>query len=108
MIKVLVATTLHTVARVISPPFEFGHNRLECFFSAFLSGLMGFPVMFAFLLSPLRWGLWKTDCIHEFVINGVYRSHETSILKHRVALLESCYSAGRFWSLCRPALLLCR
>ena len=57
IITVLIATVLHAVASIIAPPFEFGHNRAECFFFAFLGGLFGFPVMFAVVLLPLRWGL---------------------------------------------------
>ena len=49
----------------------------------------------------------KSDCIYEFVINGVHRSCETSILRQMAALLESCHSAGRFCFLCRPVLRLC-
>jgi hypothetical protein len=45
------------VASIITPPFEFGHNTAECFFFAFLGGLFSFPVMFAVVLLPLRWGL---------------------------------------------------
>ncbi|HEV2208416.1 MAG TPA: hypothetical protein VG167_06540 [Verrucomicrobiae bacterium] len=59
IITVLVATVLHAVACIIAPPFEFGHNRAECFFFAFVSGLLGFPVMFAIVLLPLRWGLHR-------------------------------------------------
>jgi hypothetical protein len=54
---VLIATVLHAVACVIAPPFEFGHSRAQCFLFAFVSGLLGFPVMFAVVLLPLRWGL---------------------------------------------------
>lgn len=57
IITVLVATVLHAVACILAPPFEFGRNRTECFFFAFVSGLFGFPVMFAVVLLPLRWGL---------------------------------------------------
>jgi hypothetical protein len=57
IITVLIATILHAVACILAPPFEFGHNRAECFFFAFVSGLIGFPVMFAVVLLPLRWGL---------------------------------------------------
>ena len=57
IITVLIAVVLHAVACIIAPPFEFGHNRAECFFFAFVSGLLGFPVMFAGVLLPLLWGL---------------------------------------------------
>ena len=57
IITVLIATVLHAVACIIAPPFEFGHNRAECFFFAFFGGLMAFPIMFAAVLLPLRWGL---------------------------------------------------
>jgi hypothetical protein len=52
IITVLIATVLHAVACIIAPPFEFGHNRAECFFFASVSGLLGFPVMFAVVLCP--------------------------------------------------------
>src|SRR5262245_20168690 len=57
IITVLIASLLHAVACIIAPPFEFGHNRAECFFFAFLGGLFGFPIMFAAVLLPLRWWL---------------------------------------------------
>ena len=57
IITVLVATVLHAVACIIAPPFEFGHNRTECFFFAFGGGLFGFSLMFALVLLPLQWGL---------------------------------------------------
>ena len=57
IITVLVATVLHAVACIIAPPFEFGHNRTECFFFALGGGLMAFPIMFAVVLLPLRAGL---------------------------------------------------
>jgi len=57
IITVLIATVLNAVACIIAPPFEFGHDRVECFFFAFVSDLLGFPVMFAVVLLPLRWGL---------------------------------------------------
>ena len=57
IITVLIATVLHAVACIIAPPFEFGHNRTECFFFALVGGLMAFPILFAVLLLPLRAGL---------------------------------------------------
>jgi len=54
IITVLIATVLHAVACIIAPPFEFGHNRTECFFFALGGGLMAFPILFAVLLLPLR------------------------------------------------------
>ena len=57
IITVLIATVLHAVACIIAPPFEFGSNRTECFFFAFVGGLMAFPVMFAIVLLPLHWGV---------------------------------------------------
>ena len=57
IITVLIATVLHAVACIIAPPFEFGHNRTECFFFALVGGLMAFPIMFAVVLLPLRAGL---------------------------------------------------
>src|SRR5687767_12975483 len=57
IIAVLVATVLHAVGCIIAPPFEFGHNRAECFFFAFVGGLMAFPIMFAVVLLPLQAGV---------------------------------------------------
>ena len=57
IITVLVATVLHAVALIIAPPFEFGNNRVECFFFGLIGGLWGFSLMFAILLLPLQWGL---------------------------------------------------
>jgi hypothetical protein len=57
IITVIIAIVLHAVACIIAPPFEFGRNRAECFFFAFVGGLMAFPIMFAVVLVPLRWGL---------------------------------------------------
>ena len=57
VITVLVATLLHAVACILIPPFEFAPTRPECFFYAFVSGLMAFPIIFAVLLLPLRLGL---------------------------------------------------
>ena len=57
IITVLIATVLHAVACIIAPPFEFGRNRTECFFFAFVGGLMAFPILFAIVLWPLDWGL---------------------------------------------------
>jgi hypothetical protein len=57
IITVLIATVLHAVACIIVPPFEFGRSRAECFFFAFVGGLMAFPIMFAVVLLPLRAGL---------------------------------------------------
>ena len=57
VITVLVATILHAIGCILAPPFEFGHSRAECFFFAFVSGLVAFPILFAALLLPLRAGL---------------------------------------------------
>ena len=57
IITVLVATMLHAVGCILAPPFEFGHSRAECFFFAFVSGIVGFPILFAAVLLPLRAGL---------------------------------------------------
>jgi hypothetical protein len=48
---------LHAIACILAPPFEFGRTRAECFFYAFTSGVISFPILFAFLLLPLRAGL---------------------------------------------------
>src|SRR2546422_7722615 len=57
IITVLIATMLHAIGCILAPPFEFGHTRAECFFYAFVSGVVGFPILFAVLLLPLRAGL---------------------------------------------------
>src|ERR1022692_2085445 len=57
IITVLIATTLHAIGCILAPPFEFGHSRAECFFFAFISGIVGFPILFATVLLPLRVGL---------------------------------------------------
>ena len=57
IITLLVATVLHAVACIIAPPFEFGHNRTECFFFALVGGLFGFFLIVALVLWPLQWGL---------------------------------------------------
>ncbi len=57
IVTVLIATVLHAVACIIAPPFEFAPTRAACFFFAFVSGLMAFPIMLALLLLPLRAGM---------------------------------------------------
>jgi hypothetical protein len=57
VITVLVATLLHAVACILVPPFEFAATRPACFFFAFVSGLLAFPVLLAVVLLPLRGGL---------------------------------------------------
>src|SRR5262245_43586999 len=51
------------------PPFEFAPTRRACFFYAFVSGVMAFPIVFAILLLPLRAGL------HRFLPNRTARTH---------------------------------
>lgn len=69
VITVLVATLLHAVACILIPPFEFAPTRGACFFYAFVSGLMAFPIIFAVLLLPLRLGLRR------FMPKSTQRSH---------------------------------
>ena len=57
LITSMIATALHTIACILVPPYEWGTTRLECFFYAFRSGLISFPILFAVLLLPLRAGL---------------------------------------------------
>jgi hypothetical protein len=57
VITVLVATLMHAAACILAPPFEFAKTRPACFFYACISGLIGFPVVFALVLIPLRAGL---------------------------------------------------
>jgi hypothetical protein len=72
IITVLAATMLHAIGCILAPPFEFGHSRAECFFFAFVAGIVGFPVLFAAVLLPLRVGLRRfmpasTPQIHAIV-----------------------------------------
>jgi hypothetical protein len=53
-ITVLVATMVHAVFLVIAPPYEFGNTRLQCFASAFISGIVIFPILGAVVLVPFR------------------------------------------------------
>jgi len=57
IITVLVATVLHAIACILAPPFEFAPTRPACFFYATISGLVGFPIVLALVLLPLRAGL---------------------------------------------------
>ena len=66
---VLVATILHAVACILIPPFEFASTRPACFFYAFVSGLMVFPVLLALLLLPLHAGLRR------FMSDSTPRTH---------------------------------
>ena len=68
-VTVLVATVLHAVACILVPPFEFADTRPACFFFAFTSGLMAFPVLLAVVLLPLRRGLRR------FMPRGTERTH---------------------------------
>src|SRR5881394_1323822 len=68
VITVLVETFLHAFSCILIPPFEFAPTRPACFFFAFTSGLMAFPVIFALLLLPLRAGL------HRFMPNSAQRT----------------------------------
>ena len=69
MVTVLVATFLHAVACILMPPFEFAPTRTACFFFAFVSGLMAFPIVLAVLLFPLRGGLRR------FMPGSTQRTH---------------------------------
>jgi hypothetical protein len=59
IITLLVATMLHAIACILAPPFEFAQTRAACFFYATVSGLIGFPIVFALVLLPLRAGLQR-------------------------------------------------
>jgi hypothetical protein len=61
-VAVLVATVLHAVACILVPPFEFADTSPACFFFAFTSGLMAFPVLLAVVLLPLQRGLRAGSC----------------------------------------------
>ena len=54
VITILVATLVHAIFLIVAPPYEFGHTRLQCFISAFISGITGFPVLGALILLPSR------------------------------------------------------
>jgi hypothetical protein len=69
IITVSVATMLHAIGCILAPPFEFAPTRLACFFYAFVSGIIGFPIVFAVLLLPLRAGLRR------FMPHNTQRAH---------------------------------
>ena len=95
IITVLVATMLHAIGCILAPPFEFGHSRTECFFFAFVSGIMAFPVLFAATLLPLRAGLRRfmpssTPQIHAiaaFIV--LYTIRAAIILAHQLSGVPS-------------------
>ncbi|HZN65709.1 MAG TPA: hypothetical protein VFB66_10420 [Tepidisphaeraceae bacterium] len=69
IITVLVATILHAIACILVPPFEFAPTRPACFFFAFVSGLMVFPVILAVVLLPLR------GALRRFMPGSTQRAH---------------------------------
>jgi len=69
IITVLVATMLHAIGCILAPPFEFAHTRPACFFFAFIAGIVGFPIVFAVILLPLRAGLRR------FMPHNTQRTH---------------------------------
>src|SRR6476469_932020 len=54
IITVLVATMVHAVFLIVAPPYEFGNTHLQCFASAFISGIVVFPILGAVVLVPFR------------------------------------------------------
>jgi len=91
LITVLVATLLHAGACILAPPFEFAKTRPACFFYACISGLIGFPVVFALFLVPLRAGLLRlvpgatqqTQAILAGIV--LYALRAALILRHELA-----------------------
>ena len=113
IITVLAATILHAVACIIAPPFEFGHNRTECFFFALAGGLFGFSLIVALVLWPLQWGLRRLvapQATHPsrsggfgafgFGVGvGLYTSHiatPSRLLRSLVGLRNSCHCGHHF------------
>jgi hypothetical protein len=90
-ITVLVATLLHAGACILAPPFEFAKTRPACFFYACISGLIGFPVVFALVLLPLREGLRRfipkaTPLGHTILAGAVlYALRAALILRRQLA-----------------------
>ena len=95
IITVLVATMLHAIGCILAPPFEFGHTRAECFFYAFVSGIIGFPILFAAILLPLRAGLRRfmpaseprAHAIVAFIV--LYAIRAAIILAHQLSGVPS-------------------
>ena len=82
-VTVLIATVLHAVACILVPPFEFADTRPACFFFAFTSGLMAFPVLLAVVLLPLQGGLRR------FMPRGTERTHAVAAALVLVALVAA-------------------
>ena len=95
IITVLVATMLHAIGCILAPPFEFGQSRAECFFFAFVSGMVGFPILFAAVLLPLRAGLrWsmpvsspRTHAVVAFIV--LYAIRASIILARQLSGVPS-------------------
>lgn len=88
IVTVFIAIMLHAIGCILAPPFEFGHNRAECFFFAFVSGLIAFPVLFLVVLVPLRAGLRQfmptsTPRVHAIVAFIVLYTIRASIILAR-------------------------
>jgi hypothetical protein len=88
IITVFIAIMLHAIGCILAPPFEFGHNRAECFFYAFVSGLIAFPILCAVVLEPLRAGLRRfmpasTSRVHAVVAFIVLYSIRAAIILRR-------------------------
>jgi hypothetical protein len=110
IITVLVATMLHAIGCILAPPFEFGHGRAECFFLAFVSGIVAFPILFAAVLLPLRAGLRRfmpasTPHVHAFVAFIVlYAARAAIILARQLSGVPSLpfqhgyFAQWIFWS----------
>lgn len=111
IITILVATMFHAIGCILAPPFEFGHTRLECFFYAFISGIVGFPILLAVVLLPLRAGLHRymphrSPRIHAVVAGIVLYALRASIILARqlsgipsLPFQHGYLSQWIFWSL---------
>lgn len=95
IITVFIAIMLHAIGCILAPPFEFGHNRAECFFYAFISGLIAFPILCAAVLVPLRAGLRRflptsTPRIHALIAFAIlYAIRAAIILRRQLAGVPS-------------------
>lgn len=95
ILTVFIAIMLHAVGCILAPPFEFGHNRAECFCYAFISGLIAFPILGAVILVPLRAGLQRWMPAHSPRIHTVvafivlYTIRSAIILRRQLAGVPS-------------------
>jgi len=79
---------LHAIGCILAPPFEFAGARPACFFYAFISGIIGFPILFALVLLPLRAGLhrfmpYRTQRIYAIVAGMVLYALRAAVILAR-------------------------